>query len=102
MPDPVSIDDLKVHLRITAEEPGESTYLARLVTAARRKIEIETRRTFSGDAPTLTGDDAALAVHAILITAGHWYDHRDATSTLPDAVGWIVDDLRAWDDGADQ
>ena len=101
MAEPVSVDDLKVHLRL-GSGTGEDSYLAGLVLAARRKIEIETRRSFSGAEPTLSGDDAALAAHAILITAGHWYDHRDASNTLPDAVGWIVDDLRKWDDGAEE
>lgn len=100
MPEPVTVDELKVHLRL-GTGTGEDSYLAGLITAARRKVELESRRSFSGDEPTLTGDDAELACRAILITAGHWYDHRDATNLLPDAVGWIVDDLRQWDDGAE-
>lgn len=100
MTEPVSIGELKVHLRL-GNGTGEDDYLAGLITAARRKIELETRRNFGETEPALAGDDAVLASRAVLITAGHWYEFRDATNCIPQAAGWIVDDLRAWDDGSD-
>lgn len=101
MAEPVTVDQLKVHLRLGSTVTAEDAYLAGLITAARRKVEIDTRRSFSGDDPTLAGDDAVLAGQAIVVIAGYWYDHRDATDMLPPQVGWMIDDLCAWDTGAD-
>jgi len=104
--DPVSLATARKHLNIEDGYVADDAYIAGLIIAARRKVELDTRRTFSGDVPTLDGDDAALAGQAVLLIIGHWYANREAVSSdgrvgaaLPMSVGWIVDSLCKWDDG---
>lgn len=107
MSEPISLAIARKHLNIEDGYLADDAYIAGLITAARRKVELDTRRSFSGDTPTLTGDDAALASQAVLLIIGHWFANREAVTTegrvaaaLPMSVGWIVDSLCAWDDGA--
>lgn len=106
MIDPISLASARTHLNIEDGYVADDAYIAGLIIAARRKVELDTRRTFGGEAPTLTGDDAALAVQAVLLIVGHWYANREAVSAegrvvavLPMSVGWIVASLCKWDAG---
>lgn len=109
MTEPVTLDDIKVHLRLGAGVTDEDAYLESLITGARRMVEKETQRSFSGDTPTLTGDDAEVGKQAIRLIVGNWYANRESVSTdarsapiaLPQSAEWIFDDLRAWYDGSD-
>ncbi len=107
MTDLISLAIARKHLNIEDGYVADDAYIAGLITAARRKVELDTRRTFRGDAPALVDDDAALAAQAVLLIVGHWYANREAVSSegrvgaaMPLSVGWIVDALCAWDDGA--
>lgn len=106
MSDQISLAIARKHLNIEEGYDADDAYIAGLITAARRKVELDTRRTFGGNAPTLVDDDAALAAQAVLLIIGHWYANREAVSlegrvaaAMPMSVGWIVDALRAWDAG---
>lgn len=106
MTDPISLAIARKHLNIEDGFIADDAYIAGLITAARRKVELDTRRTFGGDAPRLVDDDAALAAQAVLLIVGHWYANREAVSlegrvaaAMPMSVGWIVDALREWDAG---
>lgn len=106
MSEPISLAIARQHLNIEEGYAADDAYIAGLIIAARRKVELDTRRTFGGDVPTLAGDDAALAAQAVLLIIGHWYANREAVSSegrvgaaLPMSVSWIVDALRAWDAG---
>ena len=106
MTDPISLELARKHLNIEDAFVADDFYIAGLIIAARRKVELDTRRTFGGSNPTLVDDDAALATQAVLLIIGHWYANREAVSAdgrvgaaLPMSVGWIVESLCKWDDG---
>lgn len=56
MSEPVSLDDIKTHLRLDPDDTGEDLYLAALITAARRACERRINRSVVGAALTLTLD----------------------------------------------
>lgn len=105
---PVTIEMVKQQLNLEGVT-GEDAYLGLLLSAATRSIELKTNRTIGGDAPTLTGDDLALAEQAILLLVATWYANREAATAdarsmpaeMPLSLSWIIDQLRRWDDGLD-
>lgn len=106
MEEPVTLDEIKADLRLDPEEAEQDTLLLRLIVAARRMVEIETRRTFGGDDPTLVGDDAAAGAQAVSAIVAHWFanpeavaDARGASAEVPLSARWIMDSLRKWDAG---
>ncbi|MEH3098870.1 head-tail connector protein [Sphingomonas adhaesiva] len=108
MAEPVTLAEAKAHLRLDAGVTDEDPGLTALIVAARRAVEIRTRRTIVGETPTLTGDDLAMARHAILLLIGAWYANREGATTearsapaeVPLSVSWLLDPLVRWDDGA--
>lgn len=107
MTDPISLEQARTHLNIEDAFVADDNYIAGLIIAARRKVELDTRRTFGGSNPTLVDDDRDLAGQAILLIVGHWYANREAVavdaragSELPMSVSWILASLCKWDDGA--
>ncbi|GAA4218644.1 hypothetical protein GCM10022253_19490 [Sphingomonas endophytica] len=109
MTEPVTLAEVKAHLRLDASETVEDRYLEILITAARRAVELRTRRSIVGAAPTIAGDDLASARHAILLIVGTWYAHREgstidarsAPAEVPLTVSWLLEPLVRWDSGDD-
>lgn len=110
MSEPVTLAEIKIHLGLGEGAAGEDIYLASLIVAARRMVERETRRTIVGSAPTISADDLETAKQAIRLIVGAWYANREAVTTtdarsnpvtVPMAAAWIIEGLRAWDDGSD-
>jgi hypothetical protein len=105
---PVTLDQVKKHLELEGVT-GEDGYLGALLAAASRAVELKTNRTISGDAPTLTGADLALAEQAMLLLVGTWYTNREGATTdarslpaeVPLSVTWILAPLKRWDDGCE-
>lgn len=107
MTEPVTLAEVKAHLRL-GSATAEDAYLTAMIVAARRAVELRTRRTIVGEAPTLSGDDLQAAKHAIKLVIATWYANRDATTDsrsasveLPLSVSWLLDPLIAWSNGED-
>lgn len=56
MTEPVSVDDIKIHLRLPAAASMEDSYLAALITAARAACELRVGRAVIGRAASITFD----------------------------------------------
>ncbi|MEA3389385.1 MAG: head-tail connector protein [Pseudomonadota bacterium] len=99
MPEPVTLSEIKVHLRIDEDVTDEDEALANMIVAARRTVELRTRRTIVGPTPTLIDDDLEAARHAIKLLVGAMYADREGGKE-PALVGWILETLIAFDDGS--
>jgi hypothetical protein len=107
MLEPITLDEVKDDLRLDQEDDAHDLHLDQLITAARRMVELRTNRSFSGDVPTLDGDDRILAKRAISQIVAHWFtnseaatmDARGTPAELPLSAGWIIQSLRKWDAG---
>lgn len=99
MADPVSLDELRVHLRLDTSEAGEAddntddAYLVGLLLAARRRVEHYTGRKFNGT-PSISADDLPLAIHAIKVLCTAWYEDREGAGDMPRAVIALLKPLR--------
>lgn len=105
MIEPVTLEDLKAHLRIEAGVADEDVYLQSLVIAARRFVELHTGRTITGTEPTLVGDDLEAARHAMRLLIGSWYNNREgmdlgsAPAAIAGPIRMLLDPLKKWFDG---
>ncbi len=105
MSEPVTLEEIKADLRLDPEDTEQDGLLSRLIFAARRMVELQTRRKFGGDTPTLTGEDAIVGAQAVSSIVAHWYANPEAVSNqrsseeLPLSASWIIDSLRSWDNG---
>ena len=80
----IKIKDVKEHLKI--DDDTEDNYLEALVNAAHRLFERQTGRILipegepvEVDPPEIQIDD--LIKQGILLTVGHWYENREATTS---------------------
>ncbi|MFN3675300.1 MAG: head-tail connector protein [Sphingomonas pseudosanguinis] len=96
MTEPVSLDALKVQLRLDLSYADEDGYLARLIVAARRAVERAINHTIVAAVPTLPADDLPVVQQAILMLAAYWYDQRDAAAAEPASVMALIRPLRRW------
>lgn len=104
MIEPVALADIKADLRLDPSATDEDARLQRLIFAARRAVEVRTRRTIVGDNPTLTGDDLHIACQAISLIVATWYampegvsvDGRGGQVEMPLGVSWLLDPLVRW------
>ncbi len=96
MPEPVSLEELKLWARIDHDDDDD--VLTSMGIAARELIETATGRTY-------TGEDAEevpqLARIAIMSLVSYWFDNREpaadrATGTLPFHVRTMVHQLTNW------
>jgi uncharacterized phage protein (predicted DNA packaging) len=79
MTEPVSLSDMKAHLRLDADDTGEDTYLSAMIVAARRSIELQINRSLAD--PDFAADDVIVVAHAIRLMVGSWYANREAVIT---------------------
>lgn len=99
--EPVSLEQIKEHLRLGAGATNEDDFLRSLIMAARRAVELRTRRTIMG-LDEMKPDDLIVACQAMKLLVGHWYANREAavvgaTATeLPIAVEWLLKPLVKW------
>lgn len=96
MAEPVSLDALKVQLRLDPSYVDEDGYLAGLIVAARRTVEKAINHTIVAAVPTLPTDDLPVAKQGILMLAAYWYDQRDAAAAEPASVMALIRPLRRW------
>ncbi|PZU13812.1 MAG: hypothetical protein DI606_04400 [Sphingobium sp.] len=100
MAEPVTLSEIKVHLRIDEDVTDEDEALEAMILAARRTVELRTRRTIVGAAPTLIEADLETARHAIKLLVGTMYADREG-GREPGLVQWLLDPLIAFDDGSE-
>lgn len=99
MAEPVTLPEMKVHLRLGSAVSPEDDFITNLIVAARSAVEIRTGRTILGDAPTLVGDDLVQACHAIKLIVANWYVNREGNAPEPPQVAWLLHPLAEWDNG---
>lgn len=99
METPVSIQDLRVQIRLEADDASQDADLLPKLMAAIRAVENETGRTFAGEEPHIGEADLPAAKVAVLMLAGHWYRNREAVTvgtagaTLPMGVKLLLNPL---------
>lgn len=105
----ISIETVREHCRIDADDNSEDSLLGIYIGAAKRHIEKWTRRKivetnadagFDSDEDSLLLDDDIRLV--VLLLVGHWYENREASvagvtvSTLPLAVESLLQPYRIY------
>lgn len=99
MTPPVSIQELRVQVRLEADDDSQDIDLQPKLLAAIRAVENETGRTFAGVEPRIDEADLPAAKVAVLLLAGHWYRNREAVtvgtagSDLPMGVKLLLNPL---------
>lgn len=106
MAEPITLAQIKADLRLDADPSADDGLLTRLITPARRMVELKSGRVIVGDAADVTGDDLTTACQAISMIVGAWYANPEGISAdgrgeMPLGVSWIVNSLKRWDDGCD-
>ena len=98
--EPVTLEQVKTHLRLSLTEISEDSYLMLLVQAARRSVENYIDRKIVAVPPGIEADDLRVAGQAILLLVGAWYENREAvgggnaTAEMPMAVNYLLTPLR--------
>jgi uncharacterized phiE125 gp8 family phage protein len=111
MAEPVSLDDIKAHLRLDPGETGEDDYLQALIVAARRACELRIGGAIGAGEASLTLDrfpasphrhDGVDRVPTIFLPAGTVtaieqiaYRSTDGTEQLLDATEYVADLTRS-------
>jgi len=92
--EPVTLDQVRQHLRLDAGDQAEDAYLAILIAAARRSIENYTSKSIRATWPSLDDDDRTVVAQAILLLVGDWYANREAgkagDGAMSPAVRWLI------------
>jgi len=86
MTEPVSLAELKEHLRLDPGGTDEDGSLNGFLLASRRALELHTGRIIVGPKPTLDPADLPLVVQAIKVTCTDWYENREGEQALPPAA----------------
>jgi len=98
--EPVTLDQVKQHLRLDATDQAEEAYLAILISAARRSIENYTGKVIRATWPSLKEDDRSVVTQAVLLLVGDWYTNREAgqagDGAMSPAVRWLIAPLKRW------
>jgi len=89
MTEPVSVDNIKIHLRLPAGAGAEDAYLAALITGARAACELRIGRAIIGKAAAVTLD----AFPAYLVTSTVTRNPRNLDLTLPGGTVTSIDEI---------
>ena len=97
MPEPVTLDELKLWARVDHDD-DEDDLLTALGVAAREFVERATGRPYVGDEAEDVPDLAKVAIKAL---ASHWYEHREGVEdrahlVVPFHIRAIIHQLSAW------
>lgn len=94
----VSLELFKKHVRAD-DFADDDDYLEHLLEAAELSVVKATNRSLDELRNPETGKLPADLIHAVMLTAGHWYNQREAVSTVqmhevPDALQALVKPYR--------
>jgi hypothetical protein len=96
----VTLDQIKVHLRLDESADDETVYLTALRDASLRAIENETGHMIAETWPSLDQRDQTVIAQAALLLIGHWYANREAVGKdggeMPLAVQWLLMPIKRW------
>ena len=92
--EPVTLDQVKVQLRLDPADASQDDYLKLMISAASREIERYTGRKIVETHSDLEPRDRASVALACLISIAHWYVNREGSEELPPAARGLVRDLR--------
>ncbi|MCP3729258.1 head-tail connector protein [Sphingomonas sp. MG17] len=102
----LTLDTIKAHLVLDADDESEDLRLRALATAAVRSIELRTNRFVDpNDAPDdhagaeFDERELAMVEQAALLLIGDWYANREnsvagAMTELPTGLDWLIEPLR--------
>jgi uncharacterized phage protein (predicted DNA packaging) len=93
--EPVTLEQVKDHLRISPSQTAQDNYLNLLIRAARRSIENDIGRTIFATHPDVEAHEMPVIQEAALLLIGQWFWNREAVSEktmkeIPNAVGWLL------------
>lgn len=99
MADPVSLQQLRVQVRLEEDDASQDIDLIPKLAAAVRAVENETGRFFEGTDPLIDEKDLPTAKLAVLMLAAHWYRNREAVVVnatgveLPGAFKFLINPI---------
>lgn len=94
MSEPVTLPELKAHLRIGPGVTGDDAELSSMILAARCHCEVVTGRKLVGEGAETDEGMIAVFVHAIKVLCAAWWDDRAGEFDPPAAVGALLRPLR--------
>lgn len=92
--EPVTLEQVKVQLRLDPSDSSQDDYLKLMIAAASREIERYTGRKIVETHSDLEPRDRSTVALACLISISHWYVNREGGETMPPAARSLVRDLR--------
>jgi uncharacterized phage protein (predicted DNA packaging) len=97
--EPVTLDQVKDHLRLGRSVATQDDFLRLLIPAARRAVENDIGKSLATFTPEALVDDMRVIQQAMLLIIGHWYWNRETASEkslkeVPNAVGWLLGPLK--------
>ena len=96
MPDePVTLEQVKDHLRLSPSMTAQDNHLKLLIRAARRAIENDISRTIFATHPDVEAHELPVVQEAALLLIGQWYWKREPVSEkamkeIPNTIGWLL------------
>lgn len=94
MSEPVTLTEIKVHLRLNPGATGEDAALAAMLIAARSLCEAFTGRTIVGDKAETDPNVLAIFIHAIKVLCAAWYEDRAGEYATPPAAAALLRTVR--------
>jgi hypothetical protein len=98
--EPVTLPQVKTHLRLDPDDTSQDDYVKLLIAASLRSAENVTGRQIGTTWPTLDQRDQSVVAAAMLMIISHWFVNREGVgkeiAELPMAVTWLLSPLKVW------
>lgn len=78
--EPVTLEQVKDHLRLSPSMTAQDNHLKLLISAARRSIERDIGKSIYATHPDVDASDLPVIREAVLLMVGHWYWNREAVT----------------------
>ncbi len=92
--EPLTLEQVKEHLKLDATDTSQDAYLGTLISAARRSIEKYTSRTIFATWPTLDMQDRVMVAQAMRLMIAHWFVNREGSEGMPPGVRHLIRPLK--------